>query len=122
MVPSQFIFIRAGTLQKSNLPENVNYPLLDLLSGTGWTSGVRFSAGAGIFLFATASRPALRPTQPPVQWIPGAISPVVKLPGREADHSPPSSAEVKNAWSYSPLPQYVFMAWCLIKHRINFRI
>jgi hypothetical protein len=34
----------------------------------------------------------------------------VKRPGREADHSPPSSAEVKNAWSYTSTPQYVFMA------------
>jgi hypothetical protein len=25
----------------------------------------------------------------------------VKRPGREADHSPPSDAEVKNAWSYT---------------------
>jgi hypothetical protein len=31
---------------------------------------------------------------------------MVKLPGREADHSPPSSDEVKNAWSYTPFPQY----------------
>jgi hypothetical protein len=31
--------------------------------------------------------------------------PGVKWPGREADHSRPSSAEVKNAWSYtSTLP------------------
>jgi hypothetical protein len=28
----------------------------------------------------------------------------VKRPGREADHSPPSSAEVKNAWSYTYTP------------------
>jgi hypothetical protein len=28
----------------------------------------------------------------------------VKRPGREADHSPPSSAEVKNAWSYTFTP------------------
>jgi hypothetical protein len=27
--------------------------------------------------------------------------PGVKRPGREADHSPPSSAEVTNAWSYT---------------------
>jgi hypothetical protein len=33
----------------------------------------------------------------------------VKWPGREADHSPPSSAEVKNAWSYTSTPQYAFM-------------
>jgi hypothetical protein len=25
----------------------------------------------GIFLFTTASRTALRPTQPPIQWVPG---------------------------------------------------
>jgi len=39
------------------------------------------------------------PTQPPIQWIPGALSLGVKRPGREADHSHPSSAEVQNAWS-----------------------
>jgi hypothetical protein len=37
----------------------------------------------------------LGPTQPPIQWVPGALSLGVKLPGREADHSPPSSVEVK---------------------------
>jgi hypothetical protein len=36
----------------------------------------------------------------------------------EADHSPPSSAEDKNAWSYASTPPEVFMAWRLIKHRI----
>jgi hypothetical protein len=68
-------------------------------------SRVRFPAGAGILLFTTVSRTALGPTQPPIQWVPGALSLGVKWPGREADHSPPSSAEVKNAWSYtSTLP------------------
>jgi hypothetical protein len=66
------------------------------------------------------SRPALGLTQPPIQWIPGALSLGLKRPGREADHSPPSSAEVKNAWSYTSTPQYVFVAWCLVKHRDNF--
>jgi hypothetical protein len=43
------------------------------------------------------SRPALGPTQPPVQWVPGVLSLGVKArPGRDADHSPPSSAEVEN--------------------------
>jgi hypothetical protein len=37
-------------------------------------------------------------------------------------HSPPSSAEVKNAWSYTATPQYAFMAWCLVKHRDNFTL
>jgi hypothetical protein len=48
-------------------------------------------------IFATASRPVLGPTQPPIQWVPGALSLGVKRPGREACHSPPSSAEIKNA-------------------------
>jgi hypothetical protein len=39
----------------------------------------------------------------------------VKRPGGGADSSPPSSAEVKNAWSYTSTPQYAFMAWCLVK-------
>jgi hypothetical protein len=58
-------------------------------------SRVRFPTGDGIFLFTTAFRTALEPTQPPIQWVPGALSLGVKQPGREADHSPPSSAEVK---------------------------
>jgi hypothetical protein len=48
----------------------------------------------------------------------GGCSPRVKRQGREADHSPPSSAEVKNSRSYTSTPQYVFMAWCLIKQLI----
>jgi hypothetical protein len=58
---------------------------------------------------------ALGPTQPPIHWVPGAVSLGVKRSGREADHSPPSSAKVKNAWSYTSIPQYVFMASCLVK-------
>jgi len=40
-----------------------------------------------------ASRPALGPTQPPVQWVPGLSRGKVRL-GHAADHSPPSSAAV----------------------------
>jgi hypothetical protein len=47
------------------------------------------------FLFSTYPRPALRPTQPPIQRVSGALSPRVNRPGREADHSPPTSAKVK---------------------------
>jgi hypothetical protein len=34
--------------------------------------------GKRIFLLAPASRPALGPTQPPIQWVPGVLSPGVK--------------------------------------------
>jgi hypothetical protein len=41
------------------------------------------------------SRKALGPIQPPIQRVPRSLSLRVKQPGREVDHSPPSSAEVK---------------------------
>jgi len=40
-------------------------------------------------------KPVMGPTQPPIQEVPGALSQGVKRPGREADHSPPSNAEVE---------------------------
>jgi len=40
-------------------------------------------------------RMALGSTQTPIQWAPGAISLGIKRPGREADNSPPFSAEGK---------------------------
>jgi hypothetical protein len=79
----------------------------DMSFATGWTIGVLVfdsRQGLGIFLFTTASRPTLGSTQPSIQSVPGAVSLAVKRPGREADHSPPSSAEVKNAWSYTSTP------------------
>jgi hypothetical protein len=47
---------------------------------------------------------ALGLTQPPIQWVPGAFSLVVKRLGCEADHSPASGAKVKNKWSYTSIP------------------
>jgi hypothetical protein len=48
------------------------------------------------FLFSTSFRPALGSTQPPI--------PGVKRQGRESDHSPPASAEVKKMWIYISTP------------------
>jgi len=73
----------------------------------GWTIRLwRFDSWQrlGIFLFSTASRLAPGPTQPPPQWEPGALSPGVKWPGHEANHSPSSSAKFKNAWHYTSTP------------------
>jgi hypothetical protein len=83
---------------------------------TGWMIGGS-SPGRGweFFLFTTVSRPALGSTQPPIQWVLGALSLGVKLPGRETDHSPPSSAQIKNGWSYTSPPQCASMVWCSVK-------
>jgi hypothetical protein len=40
----------------------------------------------------------------------GGSFPGVKRPGREADHWPPASAEVKKSWVYQSTPLYAFMA------------
>jgi hypothetical protein len=72
--------------------------------------GVRVPLGARFFLLSTSSRPVLGPTKPPIQWVPGALSLALKRPGREADHSLPTNAEVKKTWIYTSTPSYAFMA------------
>jgi hypothetical protein len=52
--------------------------------------------GKKIVLYSAASRLALGPNQPPVPMGTGALSQGLKRQGREADHLPIYSAEVKN--------------------------
>jgi hypothetical protein len=58
-------------------------------------SVVRIPLAGRNFQFSMSSRPALGPTQPPIEWVPGALSTKIKLSECEADHSPPTSSEVK---------------------------
>jgi hypothetical protein len=44
----------------------------------------------------------------------------IKRPGREADHSLSLVPRLRMGRAIPPLPQYVFMAWFLVKHRDNF--
>jgi hypothetical protein len=65
------------------------------------------------FHFSISSRPALLSTQPPIKSYKictGGSFPGVKRQEREADHSPPTSAEVKKMWIDTSTPPYVFMA------------
>jgi hypothetical protein len=51
---------------------------VSMVSGYGLDDrmiGVRTRQGQRIFPLTSVSRPALRPTQPPVQWVPGVLSP-----------------------------------------------
>jgi hypothetical protein len=54
--------------------------------------GVRVLVGSRIFS---------SPNRPDRQ---GALSPRIKRPGREVDHKPQTSAEVKKMWSYTSTP------------------
>jgi hypothetical protein len=74
--------------------------------------GLRVQVPRGVknFHFFMSSRLALGLTQPPIQWVVGSLSLGVKRPGREADHSPPTSAKGKKTWVYTSTPPYAFMA------------
>jgi hypothetical protein len=56
------------------------------------------------FSFSITSGPALGSTLPPTRRVPTAVSPGIKWQGREADHSLPSSAKLKNDGAIPPLP------------------
>lgn len=64
--------------------------------------------GQQIFLFSQPSRPALGHTQLPVEWIQGVISPGVERSSLQSDHSPQSAVEVRNDWSYTSTPPFMF--------------
>jgi hypothetical protein len=72
----------------------------------------------GFFLFTTASGLALWPAHPPIQSVLWAVIPGIKWQKRGADNLVPSSAEVKNAWSYARIPQYASLLWYLNKRYI----
>jgi hypothetical protein len=59
--------------------------------------------GKSFFVFSKTCRTALGTTQNPTQWVPGSF-PVVKRPGSVVNHSPPTSTEAKNVWSYTSTP------------------
>jgi len=73
---------------------------------TGWTTGIRFLTKTGSFYFwkhvqtGSGNHPDFY-----------SIDEGAKRPRREVDHLHPSSAKVKNAWSYTSIPPYVFTAW-----------
>jgi hypothetical protein len=59
------------------------------------------------------SRIFYSPCRPDRLWgtlRPGILSPEVKRSWSEADHSPPTSAEVKKIWTHISTPPYAFMA------------
>jgi hypothetical protein len=49
-------------------------------------------AGGDIFIFPTASKPALGPRESPIQWVPGALPTLVNRPGGDAKHLHQSNA------------------------------
>jgi hypothetical protein len=71
---------------------------------TDWTTGVRFPTVVRDFslLDSVQTDFGAHPSSYPMGT--GGFFPGVKRPGCEADHSPPSSAEIKNGECIPPLP------------------
>jgi len=70
-----------------------------------------------------STRPALRPTQTPIQWIQSALPLGVKWSGREADRSHPSSADVKECVElYFHSPSMHSVGGARLKHRDKFTL
>jgi hypothetical protein len=113
--PNQSLNICKNSYNTSWQNQLKYYKVINRRDSSADDRGFEWRQGLGIFLFTmTVSRPALGPTQPPIQGT-RSLSLGVKRPGREADHSPPFSALFRNAWSYTSTPQYAFMAWCSVK-------
>jgi hypothetical protein len=83
--------------------------IVGICISTGYGLGFDSLQRQEIFLYSTASRSAINFTQSPIQWVHDALSKRIKQTWREAYHSPPSNAEVKNGGAV-PHPPYVFMA------------
>jgi hypothetical protein len=64
-------------------------------------SGVRFPAGAGNVFLLHRVQTGSGAHQASCLMGTGALSPVLKRPGRDSDQSPPPSAEVENTWRYT---------------------
>jgi hypothetical protein len=56
---------------------------------------VRVAVGSRSLNFSVSFRPALVPSQPPIQWVQDALLPGVKRQWREAGHSPPTRAPIR---------------------------
>jgi hypothetical protein len=64
-------------------------------------------------VLVSASRPALGPTQPPVQWVPGVLSPGVKRGrGVMLTTHPHLVRRLSMSRSFSPLPPCTSMECC----------
>jgi hypothetical protein len=101
---------RCALPASENKPQQISSSLLLVGPPRG---RIRVPVGARFF-FPTSSRRIREPTHPPIQWVPGALSPRVKRPGREADYSPPTTAKVKNIWLYRVSQEEMLIFWEVI--------
>jgi hypothetical protein len=102
-------FISVSLLSGAGISQSVHW-LYYVLDGRGSILGVGIM---GFLVFATVHQ---------AYYLTGILGsfPGGKATGMWSWSLTLPSAEVKNAWRYNSILQYVFTAWCLINHRISF--
>jgi hypothetical protein len=87
----------------------------------GWMIRVQFLEWAlmGFLSLASVYRPGLDPTQPLIQWVLDALILQVKCPGMKLITHLYQVPRLRMRGAKPLLPQYVLMAWYLVKHRDN---
>jgi hypothetical protein len=92
---------------------------IDRDSAVGIATGYQLNDRGVRVRFPVGSRIFSSPSRPDLFWGPsnllsngywGLFTRGLKRPECEADHSPPSRAEVKRMWIYTSTPPYAFMA------------
>jgi len=97
-------------LQGDTVPSHCSSFVVITVTGYGLDDwGSNPDKGEKTYLYKLVrTGPTLEPTLPPIQCL-------LTLPGEEQPeregHSPSSSAEVKNEWSYTSMTLYAFMVW-----------
>jgi hypothetical protein len=89
--------INVRNIKNFSICINVSLSILRLRAGR---YGVRISIGTYTCLFSKTYTGALWPNERPIQWVLGFF-PGRKRPGSDVDLPPPSTAAVKNEWSYT---------------------
>jgi len=80
----------------------------------GMTQGLIPGKGQEIFLFSKTYRPIRRPTQSPIQWAAGVISPMVKWLRCEADYPLPPTAKLRMSATTDLLSPHTLPSYLLL--------
>jgi hypothetical protein len=86
-------------------------------NGSAWS---QITPGPDDYSFRTTFRLALGSTQPATLWVPGAFSLGLKRTSMKLTTHLHLAQRLRMCEAIPPLPQYSFMAWCLVKQRDNF--
>jgi hypothetical protein len=119
-IPEIIVYYNYTINKVANIVKNINVSKICIMYKDWQDSSGSTAMGYGLdgqglipfrdksFLHSIQTSSGAHPASYPVGT--GVLSPGAKSPGREADHSPPSNAKVKNGGAIPPLPYT--SSWC----------